>query len=327
MGGQNAEKRLRSGGIEATRVNPSHTQIIPLSALWAAPEGHALHDPRSLGEPDEDMAQDMAERVRQGLPPNRNPIPAREETQEDGESLRMLVVDGHRRKLALGRAQVILRRAGVLGKDEEIRARVDLWKGTDAEVIAYRMRANDHGRYQRADSVTVLAFRVRQLLGLGWKEKRIAESCPRGVGLAEVQALGRFDDLEEPERARFDSGEAPIGILAAVLAAPRSQRMATIDKLIAGGVRTGKAATRRTNAEKASRDPWARRMSPRQLVDVANVARTTGALVGAACAAGLALAAVKTKAEADAILKTLPTSLADAIRAARAAKATKARAK
>lgn len=140
--------------------------------------------------------------------------------------------------------------------------------------------------------------------------------------------------VEKPIKVRDDGVQddgAPLGLLAAVLDAPRAEQVATLDKLLAAGVRTAKGATRKANAEKAARDPWARRMSPRQACEVgiavspssdfATAARVDPDVLRSGIRIGLYLAANR---DIDKILKTLPKPIADAIREARATKPARA---
>lgn len=302
-----AKDRLRAKGIDAAEISASRMIMVPLSSLRIAPKGHKLHDPRSLYPADKDMAADMVARVERGECPNKKALVVWE--QPDG----MLVCDGHQRHNALHVA------ADKLGKSpDELRVMVEFFTGDEAAFLLRRLAENDHDAFTKKDRASILAFRVRQLTALGVSERDIAAAMPKGIGVAEVDALARFDNLTREARQRFDDG-APLGLLAAVLEAPRDEQVQRLDKLIATGIKSGRGATRKANAERAERDPWARRMTPRQMVDVGLAARKVGQ-VGAAVAAGLGLAACKTREEADLVLKALPVSLADAIREARAVK-------
>lgn len=334
--GRNAEQRLRDGGVAATRVNPSRSLMVPRDALWFAPPGHPLHDPRSLYPVDEELAADMVARV-QGKPPevapqepNHRAILVRDEGLDDATGLQRLhVCDGSQRANASGRAQYTLRKLGVLSRTEALLVRVDFFVGDDAAFLEERIRRNDHDRFTRKDSCSTLAFRVGQLLALGRDAKAIAAVCPKGVGLAEVEALSRWGNLRAQVRARFDAGEAPLGLLGAVLDAVPEQQAVTLDRLLAQGVRTAKGATRAANKAKAERDPWARRMTPQQALrvakDVATLAdgmpkRKVTEVYEQALARGIEYGLRLNAGEAKRVLEELSPGIAATIREARAGK-------
>lgn len=314
-------ERLRAGGIEAKK---GKQVLAPVSALWFAPKGHALHDPRSQYPTDEAMAEDMAARHRRGDAVLDHAILAREEPQGDGTVI-LHVCDGHQRTKALTLAEQLLK--------TPLTVKVDLIDGDDAEFIEERTRRNSR-QWDKADKPSVLAVRVRQLLSFGRETKAIAAVMPKGIGPAEVEAIARWKNLTAEARERFDA-DAPLGLLAAVLDAPRDEQVATLDRLMANGVRTAKGATRQANKAKDSRDPWARRMSPRQAVrmaaDVSNAVfgaqsidtalhtlakfgKRESAIVTAGLIAGLHIGANEST---EAVLDALPANIANAIRDAR----------
>lgn len=312
-----AKDRLRAKGIDASEVSASRIIMVPHTALVVAPKGDPLHDPRSLDPVDEAMAADMAARVEAGECPNTRAILVRE--QPDG----MLVADGHGRTKALFRAAELLKLKG----GAHLMCLVEFFTGDDKALLLERAKRNDHDRFAKKDRASTLAFRVKQLTAIGASDKEIADAMPKGIGVAEVEALARWGNLAADARKRFDDG-APIGLLAAVLEAPRAEQVARLDKLLAAGVKSGRGATRKTNAERDERDPWARRMSPRQTEATAariidrfpHEARTVTAY---GVALGMRLANAKGQEGAD-LLTSLPKPIADAIREARAAKPRKA---
>ena len=313
--GRNAEQRHRDAGIEATRLSGSDALKVPHSALWMAPNGHVLYDPRSEEPPDPVLVESMLARIAEGYIANKLAIDVRIDELKDG-GLRHVVIDGHRRSVAIAEVVRVLRESGKLGKREEIKILIASWHGSDAEAIQYRLRANDP-RLSKPDSTEVMAFRVMQLRGLGLTVKQIADGCPKGVGVSEVEALVRFKDLEPALRSKV-----PVGLLAAVLAAPREEQAAKLTELQANGVRTAKGATRRANGARDKADPWARRMTPKQVVAMASGLlklraglRSSGQVaVADALIAGLYLAANE---DVENVLSELPKPIADAIRVAR----------
>lgn len=303
-----AKQRLRDKGIQANEVSPSRMMLVPHTSLVIAPKGHPLYDPRSADPVREELATDMVARVEAGEHPNTDAILVWE--QPDG----LLVGDGHGREKALRRAAEILGRSPLM-------CLVQFFDGDEKGFLLERARRNDHGRFAKLDKPSVLAFRVKQLTAVGATEREIADHMPRGIGPAEVAALARWNSLAADARARFDDG-APIGLLAAVLEEERSDQVAALDKLLAAGIRTQRGATRKTNAERDARDPWARRMSPRQLLAVADIVhKRVDTVLGRGIEVGLRLAAGK---DIDDVLRGIPTTTAAAIREARAAKEKKA---
>jgi hypothetical protein len=128
---------------------------------------------------------------------------------------------------------------------------VEFFVGTDKELLLERARRNDHNKHARVDSISTLAFRVRQLSAVGASDAEIAASCPSEVTVKVVEALHRFRELEESMQARFVSREIPIGLLPAVVDEAPEDRDALVEKLLAGGVKTQKGASRRVNGERA----------------------------------------------------------------------------
>lgn len=311
MGGLNAADRLKTSGIDARKGTAI---TVAARDIWAPPKGHPLYHPR-FGDPvDPEMRDDIAER---GV---EKPLKVRDDgIGEDGRRV-LLLVDGGRRLCNTLAAEEMIGKA--------IYVPIVFFTGDDAAVLRERLRANSDP-LKRPDAASILALTVRQYTALrpGAEPREIARELadvmPRGVGPAEVEALGRWNNLTAEARKRFDAG-APIGLLSAVLDAPRDAQVATLDRLIAAGVRTAKGATRKANAARDARDPWARRMSPRQLLAVADIVhKRVDTVLGRGIEVGLRLAAGK---DIDDVLRGIPTTTAAAIREARAAKPKKTRA-
>jgi len=299
-----AKVRLREKGIDANEVSPSRFMHVPHTALWVAPKGHALFDPRSLDPVDEAMAQDMADRVARGECPNTDALLV----WEQGD--RLIVGDGHGRSRALVRAAEIL--------EKVLMPLVEFFVGDEKSFLLARARRNDHGRFARVDAPSVLAFRVKQLVAVGADHREIADACPRGVGPAEVDALARWDDLVLECRRRFDAGEAPIGLLSVVLSVERAEQPAKLDALIAAGVKTSRGAKRAENVEREKNDePRPRRLRPAKLLEIATAitaAPVTALLNGEAdFARGFAAGC---KLAAGARTGKLPKPIAAAVKAA-----------
>lgn len=310
-----AKQRLRDKGIAANEVSPSRFMHVPHTSLWVAPKGHPLFDPRSLDPVNDEMTRDMVERSKRGECPNTDALLVWETQIEiAGKWTDVLVVsDGH------GRTASLFASAKLLGKGTVHMVLVEFHTGDEKSFLLERARRNDHDRFARKDSRSVLAFRVRQLLSAGVTAKEIAAVCPRDIGPAEVDALDRWDALTAEAKARFDAG-APIALLPTIVELPSSRQVPELDRLEANGVRTKAGATRARNKARDERDPWARRMSPRQAVLVARVIEADEDL-NESYRMGIALGLRLRAYNADQIKSMLdnePDEVATAIREARA---------
>ncbi len=249
--GRSAKDRFTQGGIEGVKeISASRKMMFPVSALWQAPPDHPLHDPRSLYAPDQAMAEDMADRIRRGEMALMFPILAREEPQAGGK-IRLHVCNGSQRTNAARVAERILFERGDLSKGSGLNIEVELFTGDDAEFLEARILANAADPWRKADLPSILAVRCLQLTAFGREPSAIAKVCGDGIGPAEVEALLRWGNLGDEGKARFDAG-APIGLLAAVLSAPRDEQIATLDRLIAKGIRSTRTATRAINKERGA---------------------------------------------------------------------------
>jgi hypothetical protein len=270
--GKGAEQRFRDGGVQATRVSASLLMNMPVSSLWQAPPGHALHDPRSVYPVDEAMAEDMAERFRRGDRVLDHHILAREETL--GRKKINHICNGSQRTNALRRAVALLRASGHLKTGDDLYVPVDLFTGDDAEFLEARIKAN-HDPWRKPDKPSILAVRARQLTTLGRTPSQISKFCPPGVGPAEVEALLRWPDLVPETKDLFDIGTFPIGLLAAVVDASRDEQVAMGHKLLAAGIKSTRGATRAKNRAEGRPKRW----TPRRLVKAAALMAPEGAKV------------------------------------------------
>lgn len=316
---------MRDKGIAANEISPSRKILVPHTALWVAPEGHRLFDPRSLDPVNDEMTRDMVARVKAGEQPNTDALYVWETQVEiRGKWQDVLVVgDGHGRTGSLNAA------AKLLGKGTILMVEVELHTGDEKSFLLERARRNDHDRFARKDSRSVLAFRVKQLLSAGVTAKEIAAVCPREIGPAEVDALDRWDALTLEAKARFEAG-APIALLPTIVELPSSRQIPELDRLEANGVRTKAGATRARNKARDERDPWARRMSPKQANKLADIlAEEVGATKPEKDKAWLVAAGVwlATNRDPHGLLELLPEHIrihVQAFREARAAKGKRA---
>lgn len=266
--GLNAAARLKDEGVP---VRKTDVLRVPLDDFFLVSEGLTAHPRRDYPVDPELLAISRAT----GVP---GKFLAKERPQKRGAP-KFEIIDGARRDIAGLVAQDELRKTApgkrplviVEGRDPRgcLLVELDLYTGEDgAELIRARIRANRGGL---PDSLCVLAAQVIALVRLGVTDaSEIVPDMPRGIGPAEVEALGRWKSLSPALRERFDAlGVAHVGLLRAVLAAPEDEQEATLEKLLASRVKSTRAATRAVRAEKDKADPWARRMSPRKVRAVA----------------------------------------------------------
>ncbi len=134
-----------------------------------------------------------------------------------------------------------------------------------------RTNARCSHTFARTDSVSVLAFRVKQLTAAGVDDADIHAACPPSVvSRREVDALARWGTLAKALRPRFDSGEIPLGLLWAVLQLPEPEQEAGAERLLTAGVKTSRQAARRATVERTKADPWARPMTPKMAERIAS---------------------------------------------------------
>ena len=321
--GLNAAARLRQAGADIKK-----TDVIKfaLSSLVVVTKGPAAH-PRAHLPVDRALVEHIKVH---GIPRERFCV------REDGE--RGEVIDGARRTKAARVAEQELQREAprraplegpFAGPDDPGRLYVEaeVISCSDLELLLRRLDANV--RRGLPDSASVLASIVKSIIAINKGEpddalmRRIVAAMPQGVTAGVVAALSRWDELTSELQARFDSSEAPIGLLPVVLAARRDEREVVLDKAMRDGVRTAKGATQRANRAKDKADPWARRMTPRQAARVAEglmeaCPEDSMVVTPKGIAVGLWLA-TQTDEDAQAVLKTLPKRIAEAIRAARVA--------
>lgn len=300
--GRNVAERLKDGGIDAKKGTQVH---VPIADIFVPGKGHPLYHPR-FGDPvDRAMVDDIKER---GI---EKPIKVRDDGEKDGKRI-LLLVDGGRRTRNGLEAQ---RELG-----QVLYAPIEFFAGTDADVLLERIRANADP-LKKPDKPSVLALTIQQMRALGPIDFRhVAAAMPKGVTAGDVEALTRWSNLTPKARERFDAGDFPLGLLAAVLDAPRDEQVEKGEKLLRDGIRTAKGATRARNKARDERDPWARRMSPKILarvakhIDVENpIARDELQERAHWIAVGMRLAA-----DPKSGIKAVPKPIADAIREARA---------
>lgn len=268
MGGLNETDRLRAAGIKAKKASVSR---VALSSFVVVQKGPTAH-PRAHLSVDEALVEHIKQH---GIPTDERRFRAR----EDGD--RLEVIDGARRHKAATVAEAWLR------KHQPRQAPLEWDRGdandlgqlfvdtqivicSDLDLILERLDANVSRGLP--DSPAVLAATVAQIVKLNKGEPdealmaRILDRMPRTVtGPRVVLALLRWDNLSEDLRARYEAGEAPLETLPAVVEARSDERAALLDRLVASGTKTTQAAKRQANKATAERDPWARRMTPRQL--------------------------------------------------------------
>lgn len=317
----NAKIRYRDAGIEAVEVSGSRMMRVPLRALLMAPEGHWAHDPRSLDPADRAIVDDMKERVK-AREPNLNrkalyvwaPL-VNAKGEEAANADRVLVGDGHGRTIAGLVAERELRAERVIPRDAVLMVLIEIHQGDDrAAFLAERISRNHHADMARADSASVLAYRVRQLSAYGMRPEDLATRMH--VRPAVIEALDAWETLTAASlRKRIDAGEVPLDLLPELQRKAKGEQDAEADRLLAAGVRTQKGATQRRNRARTDADPWARRMGPRVLRGVGKALQEVRGDYAEGAAAGLLLATLMGE-DAQKHLDSMPKNIADRIRSA-----------
>mgnify|MGYP007071601104 CR=1 FL=1 len=326
--GLNAAARLTNAG---TGVKKADLLRLPIDVFHIVRTGPTKH-PRGHLPPDPELVEHIK---LHGIPCDERRFVGK----EDGD--RIELIGGCRRTVAGLVAQAWLQKhrpnQAPLERDKRdpegpwvLYAEVELREVSGIDLVLERVNANVSRGLP--DSPSVLAAEVKAIVKMNRGApdadlmRQIVAAMPRGVTAGVVSALSLWDNLAPELQARFESGEAPIGLLVPVMAARAEEREALLTKLLASGVRTAKGATRARNEEKDKADPWARRMSPRKMRAVADALTdekgtalddraTSDAALYVAC--GLRLAAGH---DVPAVLKQLPKAVRREIEAARTAK-------
>lgn len=202
-------QRLQAGGLAAQK---SSMTKIRASDLSFAPKGHPLSHPRAEDDPGDDLVDSI---VSNGFDATK-PIVAFEVTVDEGKKA-LWVIAGSRRRNASCKAEEILRSAGKLRRDDaHLYVPVEIFDGTEAEALAYRLRENGVDPLKKPDTASVLCATYKQLAALDWTAEQMAEARG-GTSVAEVEALLRFDTLPKATRSAFDDGRLPFVLIAPFL--------------------------------------------------------------------------------------------------------------
>ncbi len=238
--GRSATQRMQDSGIQAKKGS---ILLVPIDDIWIAGEGHPLHHPRGLDPIDEELTQDIvnAQEIRK-------PIVVRDEGTTTGGTRMLSLLDGARRTVNGREAQKRLRASGVLGKEEPLYVKVELFTGNDTDFLLARLGYNSDP-LKKPDAPSVLAATIVQLSKLNAPIERVLGVMPRHVDRGIAEAMQSWGNLLPEVAARFDAG-APLGLLRAVLDGPRAGQGETLDMLEAAGITSQKGATRTVNAAK-----------------------------------------------------------------------------
>ena len=285
MGGMNEAERLKDAGLDAKKAT---TTKLPVGQMFVATKGPTAH-PRAGLPVDEALVQHIMANGMRATSGEPWRLIGRElvcDATRDGVTIEVEICNGSRRHKAALEAEKRLRksapRCAPLIWDKADPA--DLGRlfvevslipsGDDAAFLMARLAANtEPGKLP--DSVEVQAKTVIQLVKLGCEDfDAVRAVLPGNPTRKEVEALSRWEDLTVVARSHFVEVNAPRGILPAVLAAPRAEQCAAVDRLMAQGVRTVKGATRRANTEREKNgEPRPMRaMKPAKCLEVAKAA-------------------------------------------------------
>ncbi len=268
--GLNESERLKAAGVPARKGSVTK---VPLSNIMVPTEGEVAHPRWSLPLDEELIAFIM-----------KHGIPGRFTVREAGivdDVMLLQLCDGSRRTKNGLEAQARLQKTAprkaplIWDKDNPkdpgvLYAEIKLFDGTDAAFLLERLRTNS--QVGLPDSTEVLAITVKQLAAAGCEDlDAIVEVMPRGVTKKDVQALARWDNLVPEVKARWIREDLPVGLLAAVLDAPRDKQMETLDLLVSKGITSSKGATRTINTQREQKtgQPRVRKFTPAKLAAIA----------------------------------------------------------
>lgn len=257
--------RLKAGGLDVIRSPEGFKGA--LSAFSFASADHLLAHPRQFLPLDPAMVADIRDNgVQKEIVVFEIVL---DEIADSGEYKRQLfIINGARRFNHAVEAEKLNRAAGILADDECMRLKFKLFEGTMVEALMEQLRDNADP-LKVADSVAVLAVMINKLLRLGIAKEKIVAKCPKGIGAVEVEALTQWAKLTLEVATRFESGEAPIGLLAAVVACPETKQMEMLDKLLSAGAKTSKGATRALRKDSARNSGGTgERLHPKRIVKV-----------------------------------------------------------
>lgn len=226
--------RAKKFGVQAVK---STGVSVPVDDIFVPGEGHPLAHPRRDDPLDEALVQSIVRGWKEG-----SVVTVREDG-APGDKLQFTLIDGSQRINAGKEAQ---RRTGRI-----VMVEIAYFFGSDAEAILYRLEANGDPT-KRPDCPSVLASTCKQAVSLDASitVEVLLTKMPRGIGRGELEALLRWKNLVPELQPRFDSGELPIGLLGAVLDAPRDQQPEVAERLLGAGVRTSKGASRVVGRDK-----------------------------------------------------------------------------
>lgn len=324
-GGLNLAQRMRAQGVDFKKGDVLRVALRQFKIVERGPRKH----PRSHLPADPELVAFIKVH---GVPTEDR----RFEAMQDGEDFE--VIEGCRRTVAGRVAEAWLRkhkpRQAPLEYDRvdptdlgQLYVETVVVSLSDLEIGLRRLNANKARGLP--DSPSVLASIVASIIAANKGEPdaalmaRIVDAMPRGVTAGVVTALSRWDELTPELQGRFESGDAPIGLLPIVLAARREDREDVLAKALREGVRTAKGASQRANRAREAKDPWSRRMSPRVALKLAAALealtgrRAEASIVAGGVSLGLILASGH---DPERTLERLPRVVADALRKARAAK-------
>lgn len=129
---------------------------------------------------------------------------------------------------------------------------VELFSGSDAELIFARLAANSEPG-KLPDSLEVLALTVLQLVDLGVDDvDEMLKVMPHGTTKPDVIALTRWKNLMSDARDVLVRENAPVYMLAQVLAVKRDRQADMARKLLASGAKTRLAVGKAAMAEKVA---------------------------------------------------------------------------
>ena len=322
--GLSQSDRLKKNGIPTKKASVTK---VPLDSLYVVTTGSTAHPRWNL-----DVEQSLIDYIcRNGVPTDNQRMLVRESGIHEGgpvatvdtekltvslvwsekhandQTVMLEMINGARRLKHGLIAQEILRetapRTAPLSWDKDdpndlgsLYVDVELFAGSDGELWIARLAANSD-RNAKPDAPEVIALSIKMARKAGVSDGELLASCPRWVDAGLLDALGRWDNLVETLRPRFNSGEIPIQLLPAVLEAPRDKQEERAQSFLNAGVRSKAGATRMLNEERTQRSiekgQVPKKLTPKQVATIvialAEPAKTNGR--AKMLAAGLSIAA------------------------------------
>lgn len=194
-----------------------------------------FYDPRIEDPADEAMVADLLENGCREL------LKARKEGETaDGKPI-LVIVDGRRRYKAGLRANELLAKQG----KEELRLKVQMVRGTDAEMFELMVQSN-LGRKDDGPVRSALKMQRYEKMGKSKKEIALLFQCSLGTVDNRLALL----ELHEDVQAKVESGEISEMVARGLTSVERGKQAETAQEMVTNGMHKGNGAERAVAAAK-----------------------------------------------------------------------------